>query len=187
SSVVYVKLSLLHHTCRESVEADKPVGRGDQIADDRQPSKQGPVTERQLPAVGSVGAGKKFQTAPLESLKFRIPSSGDGVVHAIEVNFEPFREGRLRQAQPPGKVLTRRVRGNEHAQFFSAKEHGESGLVRCASKGQEPADGGDEVLRAERFLQKLVGLGGMLLDEVLLDGPAQDDGFDRRVELLAAG
>src|ERR1043166_5995919 len=68
-----------------SIEAEKAICRGDQIAQDGQAAEHGLVAGGQSAALRSVGAGKEFQAGAVEPLQVLVVQAPDRFVDAIEV------------------------------------------------------------------------------------------------------
>lgn len=115
-----------------SVEADEPVGGGDDIAEDGEAGEGGVIGEGEASALGAVGAGVELEAVLAERLKAGVGHASDGVVDAIEIDIEALGEGGLGQADAVGETGVRGRGGEQQAEAFAAERHGgeSSGIVR---------------------------------------------------------
>src|SRR5713226_573480 len=87
-----------------SIEAEKSIRAGHQVAHDTQAGKRGEVVERDVPPPGRVRTRVKNQAARLERLQLRVRETSDRLVDAVKVHGRACLQRGLGQAQSVTKV-----------------------------------------------------------------------------------
>src|SRR6266852_4895323 len=106
-----------------SIEAEKPVGAGHQVAHDTQAGKRGEVVERDVPPPGRVSARVKNQAAWFERLQLRVRQTSDRLVNAVKVHGRACLQRGFGQAQSVTKVRLAWGSREQEAKFSSAQGH----------------------------------------------------------------
>src|SRR5713101_7692066 len=106
-----------------SIEAEKPVGAGHQVAHDTQAGERGKVVERDVPPPGRVRARVKNQAAWSERLQLRVRETSDRLVNAVKVHGGACLQRGLGQAQSVTKIRLVGGSREQEAKFSSAQGH----------------------------------------------------------------
>src|SRR5713101_635740 len=106
-----------------SIEAEKSVRAGHQVAHDTQAGKRGEVVERDVPSPGRVRTRVKNQAARFERLQLRVLQTGDRLVDAVKVHGRACLQRGLGQAQGAAKVRLVWASREQEAKFSSTQGH----------------------------------------------------------------
>src|SRR5713101_1768323 len=106
-----------------SIEAEKSVRAGHQVAHDTQAGKRGEVVEREVPPPGRVRTRVKNQAAWFERLQLRVRETSDRLVNAVKVHGRACQQRGLGQAQSATKVRLVWGSREQEAKFSSAQGH----------------------------------------------------------------